>query len=89
MVPPPQPIDFFQQAKIASLQKLDLYGKYLKPLSFKWGAGWRHHWIVDGFAGAVAYDDVSQQDGSPLIAARWARQEEQRCGYPKGEVHQC
>jgi three-Cys-motif partner protein len=83
VVPPPQPIDFFQQAKIASLRKLDLYGKYLKPLSFKWGAGWRHHWIVDGFAGAGAYDDDSQQDGSPLIAARWARQEEQRCGYPK------
>lgn len=83
MVPPLQPVDFFQEAKVASLRKLDLYGKYLKPLSFKLGAGWRHHWIVDGFAGAGAYDDGSQQDGSPLIAARWARQEEQRCGYPK------
>lgn len=83
MVPPPQPIDFFQEAKLASLWKLDLYGKYLKPLSYKWGAGWRHHWIVDGFAGAGAYDDDGRQDGSPLIAARWARQEEQRCGYPK------
>lgn len=83
MVPPPQPIDFFQEAKLASLWKLDLYGKYLKPLSYKWGAGWRHHWIVDGFAGAGAYDDDGHQDGSPLIAARWARQEEQRCGYPK------
>lgn len=83
MVPPLQPIDFFQQAKIASLRKLDVYGKYLQPLSYKWGAGWRHHWIVDGFAGAGAYDDADQQDGSPLIAAKWARAEEQRCGYPR------
>jgi three-Cys-motif partner protein len=83
VVPPPQPIDFFQEAKLASLWKLDLYGKYLKPLSYKWGAGWQQHWFVDGFAGAGAYDDAGHQDGSPLIAARWARQEEQRCGRPK------
>jgi three-Cys-motif partner protein len=83
VVPPLQAIDFFQDAKIASLRKLDVYGKYLQPLSYKWGAGWRHHWIVDGFAGAGAYDEADQQDGSPLIAAKWARTEEQRCGYPK------
>lgn len=83
VVPPLQPIDFFQQAKISSLRKLEVYGKYLQPLSFKWGAGWRHHWIIDGFAGAGAYDGADEQDGSPLIAAKWARREEQRCGYPK------
>lgn len=82
-MPPLQPIDFFQQAKIASLRKLDVYGKYLQPLSYKWGARWRHHWIIDGFAGAGAYDGAGQQDGSPLIAAKWARQEEQRVGYSK------
>jgi three-Cys-motif partner protein len=78
-----QPIDFFAQAKARSLHKLDIYSKYLQPLVFKWGqlAGptrpGRHIWLVDGFAGAGRYqpdDGGRTQDGSPLIAAKWARQ---------------
>jgi three-Cys-motif partner protein len=78
-----QAIDFFAQAKARSLHKLDIYGKYLQPLVFKWGqlAGprrpGRHIWLIDGFAGAGRYqpDDGGQaQDGSPLVAAKWARQ---------------
>jgi len=78
-----QAIDFFAQAKTRSLHKLDVYGKYLQPLVFKWGqlAGprrpGRHIWLIDGFAGAGRYqpDDGGQaQDGSPLVAAKWARQ---------------
>jgi three-Cys-motif partner protein len=80
---PQQAIDFFAQAKARSLHKLDVYGKYLQPLVFKWGqlAGprrpGRHIWLIDGFAGAGRYqpDDGGQaRDGSPLIAAKWARQ---------------
>lgn len=79
----PSAIDFFAEAKARSLHKLDLYGKYLPPLVYKWGrlAGprrpGRHIWIVDGFAGAGRYlpdDGGRAQDGSPLIAAKWARQ---------------
>jgi three-Cys-motif partner protein len=79
-VPPPDPIDFFDEAKAASLHKLDIFGKYLKPLTWKLGSGWRHIWIVDGFAGSGAYK--SGQAGSPRLAATWAREEELRRGYP-------
>jgi len=76
-------IDLFAEAKTRSLHKLDLYGKYLPPLVYKWGrlAGpgrpRRNIWLVDGFAGAGRYqpdDGGRAQDGSPLIAAKWARQ---------------
>lgn len=82
-MPPADPIDFFAQAKARSLHKLDLFAKYLAPLSYKWGSrigrgrkGWRHVWVVDAFAGAGAYQPAGGgrvQDGSPLIAAKWAK----------------
>lgn len=87
----PNAIDFFAEAKVRSQHKLDLYGKYLKPLTYKWGRlvgpghPGDHIWIVDGFAGAGRYqpDDGGRvQDGSPLIAARFARQIEFDRGYP-------
>ena len=80
MPPPSNPIDFFAEPKIASLHKLDLLAKYLKPLTWKLGSGWRHIWIVDGFAGSGAYE--TGQHGSPRIAAAWAREEELRRGHP-------
>jgi three-Cys-motif partner protein len=86
-----QPIDFFAQAKARSLHKLDVYGKYLPPLVYKWGllAGpkrpGKHIWLIDGFAGAGRYqpdDGGRQQDGSPLIAAKWARRVAVERRYP-------
>ena len=77
----PSAIDFFAEAKARSLHKLDLYRKYLVPFVRKVGRfvgpgrASRHIWIVDGFAGAGQYkpDDGGQaQDGSPLIAAKFA-----------------
>jgi three-Cys-motif partner protein len=87
----PTAIDFFAQTKVRSLHKLDMYGKYLPPLVYKWGqlAGprrpGRHIWLVDGFAGAGKYlpdDGGSAQDGSPLIAAKWARKVALERRYP-------
>jgi three-Cys-motif partner protein len=80
MTPPSDPIDFFAEPKAVSLHKLDLFGKYLKPLTWKLGSGWRNIWIVDGFAGSGAYE--TGQPGSPRLAAVWAREEEVRRGYP-------
>jgi three-Cys-motif partner protein len=80
VAPPSDPIDFFAQPKIASLHKLGLLGKYLKPLTYKLGSGWRHIWIIDGFAGSGAYE--TGEHGSPRLAATWAREEELRRGHP-------
>ncbi len=80
MTPPLQPIDFFDDAKPTSLHKLDIFGKYLPPLTYKLGSGWKNIWIIDGFAGTGAYR--SGQSGSPRLAAQWARTEEIRRKYP-------
>jgi three-Cys-motif partner protein len=87
----PTAIDFFAEAKVRSLYKLDVYGKYLRPLTNKLGRRvgphrpGRHIWIVDGFAGSGSYepDDGGRvQDGSPLIAAKFARHIAFDRGYP-------
>jgi hypothetical protein len=78
---PREPIDFFAEAKVASLHKLDLLAKYLTPLTYKWGSGWRQIWLIDGFAGAGAYGDGRGQDGSPLIAAKWAAELARKRGF--------
>jgi three-Cys-motif partner protein len=80
MAPSAQPIGFFDDAKPTSLHKLDIFGKYLPPLTYKLGSGWKNIWIVDGFAGVGAYR--SGQSGSPRLAAQWARREEMRRGHP-------
>ena len=83
--------DFFSEPKARSLDKLGLLGGYLKPLSFKLGSTcgprrpWKHVWIVDGFAGKGAYAPDAGgriQDGSPLIAAKWAKQLQLDRRYP-------
>jgi three-Cys-motif partner protein len=87
----PKPSDFFVEPNPRSLDKLDLLGGYLKPLCYKLGSTcgprrpWKHVWIVDGFAGQGAYKPDAGgrvQDGSPLIAAKWARQLQIERRYP-------
>ena len=78
----PTQINFFDEPKLASLAKLNLLGKYLVPWSRKLGAGWQQIWVVDGFAGAGAYDsEGGPVDGSPRVAARWAARELETRGY--------
>lgn len=83
VTPPADPLHFFAQAKARSLHKLGIFDGYLRPLTYKLGSTTglgrrqRHIWIVDGFAGAGSYqpdDHARIQDGSPLIAAKWAKQ---------------
>lgn len=74
------------------LDKLWLLGGYLKPLTYKLGSQcgprkpWEHLWVVDGCAGVGAYKELDAvgrvQDGSPLVAAKWAEQERIRQRYP-------
>lgn len=80
------PLEFFDEVKEASRHKLDLLGKYLKPLSYKLLSGWPRLWVVDGFAGAGSYQpdaDGVAQPGSPRIAAAWAREIALQRGAPK------
>lgn len=77
------PLEFFEEAKDASRHKLDILGKYLRPLTYKVGSRWPQLWVVDGFAGAGEYRpdaDGVAQPGSPHIAARWARDLELKRG---------
>lgn len=83
------PLEFFEEVKVASKHKLELLQKYLKPLSYKLLSGWPRLWVVDGFAGAGSYepdDDGLEHPGSPRIAAVWARTLEMDRGEP---VLQC
>lgn len=71
------PLEFFEEAKDVSRQKLAILQKYLRPLSYKIGSGWPRLHIVDGFAGAGEYETTAggeRQLGSPAIAAKWARE---------------
>jgi three-Cys-motif partner protein len=79
----PTQSDFFSEANPRSIDKLELLAGYLKPLCYKLGSScgprrpWKHVWIVDGMAGQGAYAPDAGgrvQDGSPLIAAKWAKQ---------------
>ncbi len=91
MAPPSDPLDFFAQAKARSLHKLNILDGYIRPFTYKLGstAGLgrqqRHVWIIDGFAGAGSYqpgDDGRAHDGSPLLAAKWARRIQIERRYP-------
>lgn len=78
--------EFFDEPKIVSIRKLDLYGRYLTPWSYKLGSGWENIWVVDGFAGTGAYrssEDGRQHQGSPRVAAVWAAKFELDRGYPQ------
>lgn len=61
----------------ASRLKIEAYGKYLQPLAYKVLHYYRRLWVVDAFAGAGRYAtdaDGNAADGSPIVAARFARQ---------------
>jgi three-Cys-motif partner protein len=85
------PSDFFSEVKERSRDKLWLLSGYLKPLTYKLGSQcgprkpWKHLWVVDGCAGTGAYQENEHgriEDGSPLIAAKWAEAERIRRHYP-------
>jgi three-Cys-motif partner protein len=68
---------FFEEQSETSRRKIEVYGKYLKPLSYKILSRYKRLWIVDAYAGAGAYDPDAEGNraaGSPLIAANFARQ---------------
>lgn len=68
---------FFEEQSETSRRKIEVYSKYLKPLSYKILSRYPRLWIVDGYAGAGAYDEDAQGNraaGSPLAAAQFARQ---------------
>lgn len=61
----------------ASRLKIEAYGKYLQPLAYKVLRYYPRLWLVDAFAGAGRYGtdaEGNSADGSPLVAARFARQ---------------
>jgi three-Cys-motif partner protein len=68
---------FDQEQHEASRLKIEAYGKYLQPLAYKVLHYHRRLWVVDAFAGAGRYmtdADGRAADGSPVVAARFARQ---------------
>lgn len=76
------PGDFFADPKYASLAKITILGKYLKPFTYKLGSRPpRRVWLVDGFAGQGTYDPDDSgrcDDGSPATSAKLARELELR-----------
>jgi three-Cys-motif partner protein len=79
------PSDFFSDPKWASIAKVEILQKYLRPFSYKLGSRAPRLWLVDGFAGAGAYRPDSEgrvQDGSPRAAGKLARELELKRGEP-------
>jgi three-Cys-motif partner protein len=77
--------DFFADPKWASVAKVEILQKYLRPFSYKLGSRSPRLWLVDGFAGAGAYRPDSEgrvQDGSPRAAGKLARELELKRGEP-------
>jgi three-Cys-motif partner protein len=70
--------DFFSDPMWASLAKIAILRKYLRPFTYKLGSRPPGRvWLVDGFAGAGCYEpDVTgnTKDGSPRAAAKLARE---------------
>lgn len=69
---------FFEERTETSRYKIEVYGKYLVPLANKilWKR-YRRLWIVDAYAGAGTYlpgADGTRAEGSPIAAAKFARQ---------------
>lgn len=74
----PSSSDFFEyDPHEASRLKIEAYGKYLQPLTYKLLSRHPRLCIVDGFAGAGRYEPEDGHrcvDGSPMVAARFAHQ---------------
>lgn len=77
--------DFFTDPKYASLAKITILRKYLRPFTYKLGSRPPGRvWLVDGFAGQGTYDPDDSgrcEDGSPATSAKLARKLE----YDRGE----
>src|SRR3954469_12753958 len=72
---PTDPERFFEDPKEASRYKVELLRDYALPFFYKLGSRYRRVWIVDGYAGAGAYDadhDSPAQTGSPMVTAEVA-----------------
>ena len=91
MPPPSDPLSFFDELKARSLHKLGVFGDYLVPWARKLGSQcgpfkrYKHVWVIDGFAGAGTYrlgPGGRAYDGSPVIAAKRARDLELERHYP-------
>jgi len=78
--------DFFSDPKAASVAKITILRKYLRPFTYKVGSRPpKRVWLVDGFAGKGAYDPDAggkSEDGSPVAAAKFARELELKRGEP-------
>jgi three-Cys-motif partner protein len=78
--------DFFTDPKYASLAKITIFGKYLRPFTNKLGSRPPGRvWLVDGFAGQGTYDPDDSgrsEDGSPATSAKLARKLELDRGEP-------
>jgi three-Cys-motif partner protein len=82
---PTDPQLFFEEQKLASGYKHAILGKYLRPYAYKLGSKYKRVWVVDTHAGAGAYASgtgEAEAPGSPLVAARMARQIEHERGAP-------
>jgi three-Cys-motif partner protein len=69
--------DFFREAKLVSRFKIRLVTDYVRPFFYKLGSWAYRVWVIDGFAGAGAYDpdpSGAREDGSPRALAKMARQ---------------
>jgi three-Cys-motif partner protein len=67
---------FFSDPKYASVAKITILRKYLRPFTYKLGSRAKRVWLVDCFAGAGAYqsdEGGKREDGSPVAAAKLAR----------------
>lgn len=78
--------DFFTDPKYASLAKITILRKYLRPFTYKLGSRRPGRvWLVDGFAGQGTYDPDDSgrcEDGSPAASAKLARRLELDRGEP-------
>jgi len=78
--------DFFTDPKYASLAKITIFGKYLRPFTYKLGSRPPGRvWLIDGFAGQGTYDPDDSgrsEDGSPATSAKLARKLELDRGEP-------
>lgn len=78
--------DFFTDPKYASVAKITILRKYLRPFTYKLGSRPPGRvWLVDAFAGQGTYDPDGlgrSQDGSPAASAKLARELELARGEP-------
>jgi three-Cys-motif partner protein len=88
-MPPSDGEQFFEEQKLASRFKVEIYWKYLRPFCWKLLSRYPQLFIVDGYAGAGAYDPDAKglsAAGSPLAAAQVAREMEVKYHLPRVQL---